>query len=179
MSDQREETARARVRERLARRRQRQGARRGPELIAIRRLQRLVVACTWGARVIRLGSDSRGAEPTAVDAIRSTTEWPLRTADRLRLRGGRRRREVRDLRNPAPPLVASETDGERNCEEGDARGGRARGRAQRSPLHRSRLYITLHGRRASHSLVAREKRSPRRPRCGTPTEFKELCGDRP
>lgn len=128
-------------------------------------------------------SERRGAEPTAADAIRSTTEWPLRTADRLRLRGGRRRREVRDLRNPAP-RARSETDGEPNREGvkcGEGRGRRARGRAQRSPLHRASLYITLHSGGGGGAFAgAREKRSPRRgQRRGTPTEFKQVRGDRP
>uniref|UniRef100_A0A2H1V1A6 SFRICE_023440 n=1 Tax=Spodoptera frugiperda TaxID=7108 RepID=A0A2H1V1A6_SPOFR len=156
-----------------------QGVARVHSLIADNELQRIVVAGTWGAARRRLDSDRRGAEPTAADAIRSTTEWPLRTADRLRLRGGRRRREVRDLRNPAPPIVASETDGERNREGKEGlRGARTRSSATLTAAPLSTLHNAAWTARDAFA-VAREKRSPRRPRRGTPTEFKQLCGDRP
>lgn len=67
---------------------------------------------------------------------RSTQPPPTRSARRLKHRragsaglGGRGRREVRDLRSPAPSL-------ERN-REGAGRGEPARGRPRRSPLHLS------------------------------------------
>lgn len=81
---------------------------------------------------------------------------------------------MRDLRNPAPPIVASETDGERNREGKEGlRGARTRSSATLTAAPLSTLHNAAWTARDAFA-VAREKRSPRRPRRGTPCWLSQL-----